>query len=935
MNYEVKINGQVIENVKVGFTLTDRIDEQFDTALIIQLNSSNSSPIPPRSTVTIKINDSEKDTYNYIINADRVVQTCYDPALFEHSISLISLEKIYDYETMPALAFTNSVDGEGYSYYDQLDRIRRVHPLEIKGYHDQTRLFDIDIQDEVIHKQAPQLTLGRGTMYQAISSTLKPLDLVPKVYSGLNLDVKYVNKLNNLINPTNYSNYSTSNSLEYYAGAVESEADNAITSEQLDEGICWFPSKTTWVSFRSSAEGQVLSSDYYTIKLPNNIYKLLRVKAKVYHKAAYNMNEGYIEEELDLTDYIFERDKWNLLDVGDSLNPYAGKTKMNCAYYDYNGTSIDGFSENQKWLVLFTKERIKFLIGCAYRDATGFAATAAENEIIIEKTLFRVSYIPFTKILVKSYKDSQLLTGTINVSSSSNIVDLKRLGRNLKGMINRVGNGDLSLKIKAKTPEELISVGDYTLDGYVATVCEKQFFDDFIQEIVEFSKDYNRISQYIGIDTEYRSYEIPRSGIIRHLHYDDFVVVSDNNKPGNVSCIDNLDWVYNAMTNNLTEDFSINNALVQTYDQSTTVSTFSFNLDFEQDKTPGGDWSEIEDIPEVPYIRIETGEKETDFTYCKILIINNNDFEVEYVASSSTVNFDASGKLTAGESVIYDYIEARGNVEVTVDFYASGKKSATQSITHKLSNGVTSSDAPPSSDTNNGVYINGCWALTHSYSTDKAVCFSFGFEDTIKAGDATGDQVTGGYKQIPVKYTNDEGRFYYMDFSLYPTLNLAGDIEKQSKSYPLVTSVDTSGVKNILSTKGRKLVVDKDPSEIIKMTYQINFASEVKSINIGNAFSDRCMLVSEQTLGGLKLYVRDSIYGKKETDIVTEGIDTLVENGCTITNGNNIKITVNNQNKYWCLANDNGEIYLTCNDNKLTVIYIKPTHYFITRKEGE
>ena len=935
MEYLIKINGIEIENIKSGFTLIDRIDEQFDSGMLMQLYTYNSDPFPPRSSVSITINS--KYSVNYIVSADNVDQISYTPELYQHQISLISIDKKYDFEIMPSLAFTNKVDGTGYTHREQLERVRRVYPLETKYNHEATRIINIfDIDDDRMDEVAPELVLNRGTFYNALSSILQPLDLIPKVYNGMTLDVKKINKLNKNLDNKRYSNYNKSNSIEYYVGSTETLVDNAITYENTDEGVCWFPSKTTWVSFRSSAEGQLLSSEYYTVKLPDNIYKILSVKAKI-NITVNSLITGalitdWLEQELDLTDFIIEKDKWNLLDPGISTSPYDGRTKMNCAFYNYNNDSIDGFSESTKYMLLFTSNRLKNMLGSAYAEQTG---SSPEVMIDYEKVLFRISYIPFTKGLMRSYKDSQLLSGNLNVSSSSSIVDFKRLGRNLKGMVNRLGNGDLSLKFKLKSYEDMINIGDYTDDGYIVTSAEKQFFDDHIVEIVTLTKNYNRISQYVGVNTEYRSYEIPRNGIIRHLHYDDFVVVSDNDKEGNSSFIKNLNWIYYSMIGAVSEDFSINNALVQTYEVETpSISTFGFNMDFEE--IDGGGYIPSDpEIPEVPYIEMTTLGKDdgADYTRVELIIKNNNTFDVDYIVSGDV---SLSGTLSSGES-LFEYIEAYGNVDVSVNFSASGYEDCSKSLTHILKNGTTASAGNSDLENEEVIYIQGCWALTHSYSIDRAVCFSFGFNDTVKAGNATGEKVTGGYTQPAIKYTNDEGRFYYMDFEFYPSFSLNSNFLLQANAYPQVLNGDISGLTSFISTNGRKLVVDKDPSEIIKMTYQINFISENSNINIGNAFANRCLLTSQSKVGGLKLYIRDGFYEKNEINKIT-ALDTFVENGVeniSVHNSKMIKIKVLNGNKNWCLANDAGEIYLTCNNPSLKEIFIKPTHYFISRKEGE
>ena len=56
---------------------------------------------------------------------------------------------------------------------------------------------------------------------------------------------------------------------------------------------------------------------------------------------------------------------------------------------------------------------------------------------------------------------------------------------------------------------DLYNVGDFTTDNFVITSSEYFYFDDFIFEKHELTKNFNRLSVFQSVNSEYRSWNIP------------------------------------------------------------------------------------------------------------------------------------------------------------------------------------------------------------------------------------------------------------------------------------------------------------------------------------------------------------------------------------------------------------------------------------------
>ena len=97
------------------------------------------------------------------------------------------------------------------------------------------------------------------------------------------------------------------------------------------------------------------------------------------------------------------------------------------------------------------------------------------------------------------------------------VVDSVKFGNNVYGKLIRTGNTTYEITEWVTSLFSLKEVGDlYLINGewfYVATV-ENVYYTDHIVSKVQFSKDYNQLSEVIGIPSEPRFYEISEQSLI-------------------------------------------------------------------------------------------------------------------------------------------------------------------------------------------------------------------------------------------------------------------------------------------------------------------------------------------------------------------------------------------------------------------------------------
>lgn len=815
MTVELYLNGNwtALPRIKQGLPIIERLDEELNTATVCQWLTENATPYQPFTPAKISIG---LINYYYVIDSDMVLLMSSDPPLYQHNIGLIAIEKQLDKYLMPSFAITNSTDGTQKTLLEQLQRVRNIFPLETYSRHSSTRLFDI-VADTELNKPAPQIFLNRPTIYQAISSVFKPLNAMPRAEAfasdlRANVGKKSFNKLNSVISLAKLINKVSSINSEYYTRQIECDVPNAVNEGVDESNLVVFPNKTSWVSLRSTPAGSVFSTDTAYMPLQFPIYKL--VKAEFYAPLGIiDSNSQYAtsNETGDITDFIYERKLYETLGIASSVQDFESGTRVknNCIYYNYGDNTVDGFTDKYKYALLFSTSAIQSLFRTWLIE---HGKTPQPTAIVeLEDVLFRITYQPlFNTVVIQERDDISLFPYKMisNVNFSDNTVNLDRLGTNMVGLVNRLGNGDLTVKKRVKNWTDCWNVGDYTSDGWIITIVEKAFYNDYVDFTATFTKNYNRLSNYVGVDTQYRQYEIPRTGVTRHLKYDDYIIIGSD---------------YSGLT------YGINGI-----SNMTCISSWNWLL-----KTFGS----------------------TDSNEYKIV----------------------GGKTTA--------------------FSENGESAATA--------------------------VCNC----ASYSVGKSLAFTFGYDDTISAGNRI-EEIGSHRNQRSVKYTLDNGEMPHMNFVLYSNAsNYNNDIisaKANADSYPNGTSVFPTAnlITNNYPELGR-LCVYKDKSEIIKMTYQIHFVPKDDRFIITELLANNSALVREigSTNMVLKCYQQLDKFDKSQTTIATT--NELSISSVTYDSTNKfVKVQLSAApTGYFALTDSAGNIYVASNDKTINTIYFAGRHF--------
>ena len=316
----------------------------------------------------------------------------------------------------------------------------------------------------------------------------------------------------------NANNISIYNSrfVEEYISSLSSYITNMV---QLGGSI------TETIAPKSSSEDYLVYNDVAEIITEKNIIELVKLET-------IRKSDGEIR---DITQYVFEESVYNILsvNVSDSVN------KGLAIYYKLGTNKIVGLTYRLPVVNPGSGDddyAIKRIIGRVYTDLN----PSVWNSIQINDYLFRVTYRtkdtlrsdqtrPDLRKYMLSTKYDRVPQHNQFNNQTDVVVDSEKFGHNIYGKLIRTGN---TVYTKLEWVEGLSTLkksGDlYNIDGelYYVSKVRNVYYEDHIESEVEFSKDFNRLSQIIGIPSEPRFYEISERNIVdREIAIDDYIEI--------------------------------------------------------------------------------------------------------------------------------------------------------------------------------------------------------------------------------------------------------------------------------------------------------------------------------------------------------------------------------------------------------------------------
>ena len=331
------------------------------------------------------------------------------------------------------------------------------------------------------------------------------------------------------LNDMHYKNYaalSMRQDIEQYASGIDSSVDNFVNTVGRDSGVIIEPYDGGYKTLRTETlyarveEGNMLISTQWPI------YSISKVEC------------GFVGEttSADITPYIFESADYARMSSYSELYP---ESRAYALYYTIGEKNIYGlnFKEAHPISPAFKNYAILNILRAATGDSSLTIDEGKENgedgytEGGYPLLAFRVTYTPIFSARVqqsKAYIGELTAPRTLAYNQAQNVVEASYYGERMKGAIERMGNVEKTYTFVFAGLARIPKVGDLFDDDYYISTVDVEIQPESTKITLGLSQDFNRYSEFIGINTAKRVYEVSeRQAYDSNLSYRDYVVIGD------------------------------------------------------------------------------------------------------------------------------------------------------------------------------------------------------------------------------------------------------------------------------------------------------------------------------------------------------------------------------------------------------------------------
>ena len=384
---------------------------------------------------------------------------------------------------------------------------------------------DPNFEDELASTQVIENFYNQKNLWEIMLEVGYYIHAVPEIKFGEN--DRFLITFNRLGETDLHTNKSTKQSIynfrgiEDYISACSSYVNNMV---QLDGEI------TEWVAPKTSSESYLIANDTCDIQVSKPIIELLSVKAKRVGSTGTGHDSVPLGTEINLTNFIFEENIYNTL----GIDQYVFINKGVALYYKLGGNKIEGCQYQLPTVNagdVYNDYSIKKVIWSAYNgyDDDIQNNTAGWTDVKVNDYIFKITYRTQDNVRLQSTRPDlrkYLLSSKydevpqqVQFNNQQDIlVDSVKFGNNVYGKLIRTGNTNYKVAEWSNSYDDIKHKGElYEINNalYYVSKVKHTIFSTHIISDVEYAKDYNQLSQVVGIPSEPRFYEISEQNAIR------------------------------------------------------------------------------------------------------------------------------------------------------------------------------------------------------------------------------------------------------------------------------------------------------------------------------------------------------------------------------------------------------------------------------------
>ena len=447
---------------------------------------------------------------------------------------------------------------------------------------------------------APNLTFTQCNLFECLEQIFMYLDGYPVLTQDNQLDIRYFNDNNGNIVDSKESDMKMAMSESRFVSGFITDFQNAELNNVLT-----YPSKNTFSSIQSKNIGIPKDTDYI-MRVDNPIYNLRSVKVWLNNFALYyytsNTSTGRkvtchinFNNYIDIISNVLPTDLYINLENSTSTADLKTTTlyKENCLSYEQKSNEID--VSNKFNILVFTEYVMPYVIKSSLSKIFGKDIDDSEGTMtpdftnVKEQLKYQIEYETLAngRLLIEGTENKY--NGAERLDIGQGASDIMKTGLNLLGMSLKTGVDTLVRTEKFAKGEDKIKVGSIYYengDKYIATKVDECVFSDFVFQTIQYTKNFNKLSQFIALDQKKRFNEIDSSLTLRSEDvYKEYLYFSLNKVDS--ATLSDIHFVRTLVWSGINETFKLNPTNTTKIDFATCNTS---NYDGTSNSTFGNVW---------------------------------------------------------------------------------------------------------------------------------------------------------------------------------------------------------------------------------------------------------------------------------------------------------------------------------------------------------
>ncbi len=482
------------------------------------------------------VNDPYKDkcTSTREIIVDNISQGVERGNYFDDTAKTIKLTgSVYDIKYSYALSGQWQSQGATFSYHfvtapnheplprwniaSVIDRVLDLCETHLEGVEPRFKL-NAEQHAEFEKIEAPEFAFTNCTLKEILDQIGGYIHGIPRLKGNtIYYDMLGGTKQAKIANPKYpYISNMYSQDIESYCSSLDSTVDNLVCLTDREQGTITEPYYNGYKTVRTETVYARITEENMFIATQYPIQEIQSVKCGIIPGKDFSGG--------DITAYVFEEAEYARMSAYSNDYP---SSKSYALYYTQGTKNIYGLG--------FKRINVNGNVLGDYAIVNIINKNTGQNIGNLGRDYpllsFQISYIPVfsarvqqTKQYIGDFKEPR----TLVYNQNANLIETRHYGENLKGVVARMGNVDRVVTYNLGDFSLIPEIGElYDDDYYIAGVtCE--LYPTLIKCMLTLSQDFNRLSQYIGINSTRRFYEVSeKQAYRRDIKYADYLVIGD------------------------------------------------------------------------------------------------------------------------------------------------------------------------------------------------------------------------------------------------------------------------------------------------------------------------------------------------------------------------------------------------------------------------